>query len=580
MKDKKEFYNLLGELDGQPFSEYAQLIGDFDFGRYVIKCTRFDPSGEGEDEHPVFSIRVPQTIAEIPEYLFDSPVRRTAMEDLLLRRLSANIEAVAKYDHNGIARRHVIAASPNQKILPRNALLLTKEYIEVHIQIVLPIQKVIVDGVPVVSIDGETAQQIFFDDLPEIVGDSLFYCNIDAAEADLFVNNMEDIDRLRQYLVASGQVAFVGEGALPTRVTGGDLPDYERLSPVEIDDSLIEEVELPHGGTVRGMGIPSGLTLILGESNSGRVDLSDAIAQGIYNHVPGDGRERVVTVADAVAVQSEVGRPIQQVDISAFAIELPDGGDPASYSTHSAGSFTSQAASTVEALEAGARVLLFDEHTSSSTFLSADTRVTSLIGASSRNTLAARARQMVDELGVSMIVAGSSLVAEFIPIADKILKVENFRISDITEEAKALDVAAPAVTGTEINIASMLSRSRWVMPSSIDPSIGREDLVIHTDSPDYLQFGRSIIELDDVRQVADADQARAIGFVFYYAKLRYMDEGYPLREILDLVDRDLSNEGLNTLVRDLRGDLARPRRYEVAAALNRLPTFRVSHVTE
>ncbi len=72
----------------------------------------------------------------------------------------------------------------------------------------------------------------------------------------------------------------------------------------------------------------------------------------------------------------------------------------------------------------------------------------------------------------------------------------------------------------------------------------------------------------------------AIGFVLYYSKLRYMDEGYPLREILDLVDRDLSNEGLNALSRDVRGDLARPRRYEVAAALNRLPAFRVSHVTE
>jgi hypothetical protein len=59
-----------------------------------------------------------------------------------------------------------------------------------------------------------------------------------------------------------------------------------------------------------------------------------------------------------------------------------------------------------------------------------------------------------------------------------------------------------------------------------------------------------------------------------------MDEGYSLREILDLVDRDLSNEGLNALVRDVRGDLARPRRYEVAATLNRLPAFRVSHVSE
>jgi len=579
MKDKKEFYNLLGELDGQPFSEYGQLVGDFDFSRYVIKCSKIDLLGDEED-HPVFSVRVPQTIAEIPEYLFDSPVRRTAMEDLLLRRLSANIEAIANYDHNGIARRHIHAASPNQKILPRNALLLTKEYIEVYIQITLPIQHTIVDGVSVVAVDGEMAQRIFFDDLPEIIGNSLFYCNVDAAEADLFVNNMEDSDRLRQYLGASGQIGFVAEGALLSRLTGEDLPDYERLSPVEIDESLIEEVEVPHGGAIRGLGIPSGLTLILGESNSGRVDLSDAIAQGIYNHVPGDGREHVVTVADAVAIQSEVGRSIQQVDISAFAAALPGGGNPSSYSTRSAGSFTSQAASTVEALEAGARVLLFDEHTSSSTFLSADTRVSSLLGESSRNTLAARARQMVDELGVSIVVAGSSLVAEFIPIADKILKVEDFRVTDITEEAKALDIVPSSVANDNVNLGSMLSRSRWVMPSSIDPSVGREDLVIFTEDADYLQFGRSIVGLDAIKQIANADQARAIGFVFYYAKLRYMDEGYPIREILDLVDRDLSNEGLNTLVRDLRGDLARPRRYEVAAALNRLPAFRVSHVTE
>ena len=179
-----------------------------------------------------------------------------------------------------------------------------------------------------------------------------------------------------------------------------------------------------------------------------------------------------------------------------------------------------------------------------------------------------------------MIVAGSSLIAEFIPIADKILKIENYCVADITEEAKALDITPSTVADSTVNLSSMLSRSRWVMPSSIDPSIGREDLVIETDDQEYLQFGRSLVDLQAVQQIADADQARAIGFVLYYAKLRYMDEGYPMREILDLVDRDLSNEGLNTLVRDMRGDLARPRRYEVAAALNRLQAFRVSHVTE
>jgi predicted ABC-class ATPase len=579
MKDKREFYNLLTELDGQPVSEYKQLVGDFDFSRYVIKCGKIDAEAE-DGPCPVFTIRVPQTIAEIPDYLFDSPVRRTAMEDLLLRRFTANVARAASFNGNGVARRHVQVSAPGQVILPRNALLLTKEYIEVRMQIMLPVQGVIVDGVEGVSVDGEMAQQIFYEDLPEIVCNSLLCCNLELAECENFVNNMEDADRLRQHLGASGQVAFFAEGSLITRISGEDVPDYERLDPLDIEESLIEEVEVPHAGTIRGMGIPHGLTLILGESDSGRVDLMDAIAQGIYNHIPGDGREKVVTVSDAVGIRAEVGRSVQQVDISAFASELSDGGNPSSYSCKSAGSFTSQAVSTVEALEAGARVLLYDEHSSSSTFLSSDTRVSSLIGKSSRNTLAARARQMVDELGVSIVVAGSSLVAEFIPIADKILKVEDFALTDITEEAKALDITPSTVVDDSVNLTSLLSRSRWVMPSSIDPSIGREDIVIGSDDPEFVQFGRSMIDLGAVKQICDADQARAIGFVLYYSKLRYMDEGYPLREILDLVDRDLSNEGLNALSRDLRGDLARPRRYEVAAALNRLPAFRVSHVTE
>ena len=100
MKDKKEFYTLLVELDGQPFSEYQQLIGDFDFSRYVIKCTKIDLEND-EAMQPVFSIRVPQTIAETPDYLFDNPVRRTAMEDLLLRQLGSSVERIANYDQTG-----------------------------------------------------------------------------------------------------------------------------------------------------------------------------------------------------------------------------------------------------------------------------------------------------------------------------------------------------------------------------------------------------------------------------------------------------------------------------------------------
>jgi len=298
----------------------------------------------------------------------------------------------------------------------------------------------------------------------------------------------------------------------------------------------------------------------------------------VFNHIPGDGRESVVTVSDAVQVSVDRGRCIQEINITPFLSEI-EGADPVSYSTDNADSFTSQAASVIEALEVGARVLIVDENSSAPAFLTTDSRVAALLDETPRASLAQRARQMVDELGVSIIIGGENLVAEYIPIADTVLKVEDAQVTNITEEAKALELNVPP-EAPAVNLGPMLARSRWIMPSSIDASVGRLDQVIDSLDLKAIQFGRSVIELDSITQIADENQTLTIGLLLYYAKLRYMQEGYPLREMLDMIDRDLSSEGLGTITSDVRGDLARPRRYELAAALNRLPTFRVSHATE
>ena len=118
------------------------------------------------------------------------------------------------------------------------------------------------------------------------------------------------------------------------------------------------------------------------------------------------------------------------------------------------------------------------------------------------------------------------------------------------------------------------------MPSSIDPSSKLKEVDVDVDNDGSLKFGRSIINLNNINQLSSIDQVRTIGLILYYAKLRYMDEGFSFKEILDFVDRDLSNEGLNVLTRDVCGNLARPRRHEIAALINRLPAFRVSHTTK
>ena len=77
MRDKKEFYSILQGVDGRSYGEYARIVGDFDFARYVLKISQIQP--EGTDT--LFVVRVPQIIAAFPPHTFNSPVRRTALED-------------------------------------------------------------------------------------------------------------------------------------------------------------------------------------------------------------------------------------------------------------------------------------------------------------------------------------------------------------------------------------------------------------------------------------------------------------------------------------------------------------------
>ncbi|MFH0953445.1 MAG: P-loop domain-containing protein, partial [Verrucomicrobiota bacterium] len=313
MRDKDEFFHMLSSIDGKEFSEYAKLIGDFDFSRYVLKISQIQQEGEGSTT--LFLIRVPQIIGGFPPHLFSTPVRRTALEDLLTRKIAAKIEAVARYDEEGISHRRISIACPGQKILPRSSLLITEEYIEARIYVDLPARH----G----RVAGDSAKRVFFDDLPGIVNSALIYCNLNESEVEDFVNGMEDADQVRQLLPTRGWVSFVAEGALMARAGSSDLPDYEQLVPLSVADDLAVSVDVPNGGSVRGFGVPSGVTVIVGDVYSGRVELMRALANGIYNHVPGDGRELVITVPDAVCITAEEGRSVQRVDISAF---LPERG--------------------------------------------------------------------------------------------------------------------------------------------------------------------------------------------------------------------------------------------------------------
>ena len=131
--------------------------------------------------------------------------------------------------------------------------------------------------------------------------------------------------------------------------------------PFRAPRELAVTLDLPNRGKITGMGIPRGITLIVGGGYHGKSTLLKALELGVYDHVAGDGREYVITDRTAVKIRAEDGRSIRRTDISMFINGLPNGKDTVSFETEDASGSTSQAANVVESLEAGTSLLLIDE---------------------------------------------------------------------------------------------------------------------------------------------------------------------------------------------------------------------------
>lgn len=189
--------------------------------------------------------------------------------------------------------------------------------------------------------------------------------------------------------------------------------------PFMSPQSLRVSMKLPHEGTIYGMGIPAGITLIVGGGYHGKSTLLNALELGVYNHIAGDGREYVITDDSALKLRSEDGRFIRNVDISLFINDLPNKKDTRCFSTEDASGSTSQAAGIVEGIEAGSKVFLLDEDTSATNFMVRDTFMQEVISREKEpiTPFLERAGDLYEKAGISTIlVAGSSGAFSTLPI--------------------------------------------------------------------------------------------------------------------------------------------------------------------
>jgi len=567
MTNQENLRQLLLQLDGRGYKAYKDIKGSYKFPDFILIIDRV----QGDPFATPSQVRVQllQSVAGFPDNLYRTLSREIALRDYLTRSFCQAAQEISYRRGTGNSGRITIT-DVGQSVLDRTSAFVTNELVEVRFIVGLPAHGR--------SIAGRQAAQMLCDDIPQIVDRSLMYRHLDAAAIEHHVATIEDADSLRQHLVEQGLVAFIPDGAiLPRRSGVDDQPLSTDAVPFQSPETLRVEFTCPNRGLITGMGIPVGITLIVGGGYHGKSTLLRAIELGVYNHIPDDGRELVVTHPTAVKIRAEDGRSVKSVDISPFINQLPQGRSTSQFSTTNASGSTSQAANIMEALEAGARLLLVDEDTAATNFMIRDRRMQQLIAKDKEpiTPFIDKVRQLYTDYRVSTIlVMGGS--GDYFDVADTVIAMENFQPEDVTEKAKAIASANRTERTPEGGEQFGQITTRIPLPESIDPSRGQRDVKLKVRDVDEVVFGTQEIDLSAVEQIVETGQLKAIAQALVYAKRQYINGHNALPEILNRVMADIESEGLDILTTLPQGDLVVFRRFELAAALNRLRTLRLT----
>jgi predicted ABC-class ATPase len=582
MHDGEDLRRILRSIDGRGYKSYRDLRGAFQLGMISLHIDRVQ--GDPFATPSKLRLRVDVAAAQLPAALFDGRVRRRAFADFLARRARDAARALgSRSSGSGNSGRIEIDAG-GQAVLARTAVDLQCGWVELRLEVGLPAAGRRVSG-------GE-AEAMLCRDLPEIARRSLLWEELPQAEARSFVECVENQEFIRDRLPEMGLVAFVADGAVLPRASGASerpLPAdtavrFSAPESLRVRMPLIHPIDGPRGPETElsGMGIREGVTLIAGGGYHGKSTLLRALSHGVYPHVPGDGREWVVSRRDLVKVRAEDGRSVVGVGIGGFVRSLPGGRSTAAFTSEDASGSTSQASSIVEAIEAGARGLLLDEDTSASNFMLRDARMQALVSPEDEpiTPFVERVRELYDRLGVStLLVMGGS--GDYFDVADCVIILRDFVPHDGTREAR--EIAARMPTGRCVEAAADLGgiARRVPLPESFDASRGRRDVKIDARGLNRIRFGAHEIDLSGVEQLVDASQTRAVGYAVHLARQRFIDGTATLPEILDRLEALFDDAGLDCLDPFERpgchpGNFARPRRFEIAAAINRMRSLRVA----
>lgn len=560
MKSSTDLRTLLRQIDHKGYPAYKDTKGSYQFERYVLSIDHVQ--GDPFAAPSKVRILVAGRQAGFEPSLYDTPCKRIALQDHILRKMARTIREYS-FQAKGSGKSGLLGISqPGQEILNRSACVIDSANgnLTVRMEVGFP-----ANGR---TINSRELEKILYDFLPVCVRQTLFAQAYRKEELIRVVNLAEDQQYIREQLPSLGLAAFVANGSVLPRKSGVSMLPMKDAVAFQSPASMEIELKLPHHGSIRGMGIRRGVTLIVGGGYHGKSTLLKALELGVYNHVAGDGREYVITDDTAVKLRAEDGRSIQKADISMFIRNLPNGRDTSSFFTEDASGSTSQAANTVEAMEAGSRVFLIDEDTSATNFMIRDELMQRVVNRESEPIIPFidRVRELYEKHGISTILVAGSCGSYFHK-ADCIVQMKSYQPQEITAFARQEARQYPLSTERLLE-AERPSFQRIVKK---DEAFLRDDRIkIKTMGRDGISINKETIDLRLVEQLVDAEQLNALGQIVKWMKLHYFNGSVTLGYAVEQLYRKIEKEGFEAFCGGaVSGNLAIPRKQEIYETLNR-----------
>ncbi len=560
MKTSIDLKELLNRIDHKGYPAYKDTRGNYQFPKYILSIDKVQ--GDPFASPSKVSIQVPAKIAGFPLELFDEKHKRIALQDFLTRQFAKQIDAF-HFKATGSGKSGLMVVSRcGQEILERTACEIKQDgSITIRMEIGFP-----ANGR---TINSRELIKILFEFVPDCVKNTLFYSSFDSNVLKNIAELAEDQQYIREELPKLGLIAFVANGSILPRESGISNRPMKKAIPFLSPKSMEISLQLPNYGKITGMGIKQGITLIVGGGYHGKSTLLKALELGVYNHISGDGREYIITDSSAVKIRAEDGRNIQQVDISMFINNLPNGKDTIHFCTEDASGSTSQAANVIEAMETETKLMFMDEDTSATNFMIRDELMQRVVHRDSEpiTPFIDRVQELFEEYHISTIlVAGSS--GSYFHKADYILQMNHYLPEDITSLAKKEAEAFPLPRET-VNKSIPPSFQRKIKP---DDAFKKNDRIkLKTQGKDSVLINHDMIDLRYVEQLADSEQLMSLGYLMKYARLHLVDGTRTLTEIVNELCKLLKAKGLSAVCEEnyMPNNLAMPRKQEIFACFNR-----------